>query len=199
MIHTMGRGTLLEFSTGERTRVDACDPEEFWSRLSSGGRWTDEGQRDQPTGRVAVLAALERTRLRLDTEAAQAGKEDCLVMLSGTRGALSAGSVALVLGKIFQESGLRASSGTVCMNARTAQRHSLSTGCGVRVATQSGSLLATLHVDEAVADDVALLPVGPSPHIAQEIERPVEEDVFRICSLNDDGTWKRTIGWIERT
>jgi hypothetical protein len=197
-IHATGRGTLLAFSTGVRTQVAAMGWEEFWSTLSTGARWTDEVPAQPARGRVRMLDGIDRARLRVPSQSARSNPGECHVLFTGLRSALGAGSLAPVMSKVFQESELRSRTGVVILNGATARLHSLRTGDRIRLRSPEGSLVATLHIEETVADMVALLPVGPSPHIGQGIERSSEEESLRLCSLSNDGSWKTTTAWIEK-
>lgn len=191
-IHGAGDGIVTNAIDGSSTPVaELSTPDELWEALLAGGRWS--GTRESATlPRAMKLTgglgdALGELPARVTATNRPAGT--LTLIARAARDTTSSAAVSPVLTKLYQESGLRRSTGTAVINPRTAAALGLNADPRMRLLTAAGATRVVLALDEAVMPGVVELTVAPERAALGEREAPGTRAILDMLAAANGPTW----------
>jgi menaquinone reductase, molybdopterin-binding-like subunit len=162
------RGALFTFADGGRKT--AKDAGEFWKLLLEGACWMDEDVPAPPPGSLSLPHRLPVTKHRPVAELA--------LITSGWKGESSGAPVSPLVGKMYQESGLKPAEACIALNPETGRANGLVDGGSAILRTECGDRRMRVDLDESVAPGVV------------EASGPPPADVMDLCRPQDGCSWR---------
>ncbi len=198
-ITAAGRGMAYPPDGSGGTPVSSfADAEALWEILKEGGNWVDEPAPPAKRGQFKILGSLTDDTLTSAAHLHQPEGGSITLTPFGVRAALASGAVSPILSKIFQESDLRNSGGTVLINPATASQFGLLDGDRAAIRTRNGSMRVRVLLDPAVRPNMLHAAVGPLPNGTPDADELTGEGVLALCVVQNDGTWRFTDVTIEK-
>lgn len=199
-IYAARRGTIVSADGATRTAVAAmAGAPDVWEALVGGGCWIGDTPSGTPANvRFRLLPPGIEEGIAEATRPVTSESRNLVLEPFGMRGALSTGTISPIMSKIFQESNLRASGGSLLLNPATASALGVTDRDLVKVKTAQGSAQARVFVDPMVMPGVARAAVGPLPNKTAASEELGMTAVLDLCTLRADGTWRYTDATIEK-
>lgn len=191
-IHAAGKGLVTSAADGSTTELSALStPDELWESLLAGGRWSGEAVA-QPTPRATKLtgglgSSLGELPARLT--ATPRSSATLTLVPRASRDTTTSAAISPLLTKLYQESGLRSSTGTAVVNPRTASTHGLAAGCEVRLLTAAGAMRVALTLDESVMPGVVEIAVAPERAALGEKTAPGTRTILDLLAPGTEQTW----------
>jgi menaquinone reductase, molybdopterin-binding-like subunit len=193
-IHAGKRGSVFQADSGKSVALaEIASDDDLWKMLAAGGVWIDEEPSnpapprhvrllgEAPDG-VQRIRAAARGRIAQQKEIAQTYP---LVLLPyGSRAATESCDVSPLMTKLYQESGLRATSNQARMHPETAAEWRISNGALAAVETPCGRCIKQVWTDPAVMPGVIEAPVAP------QVEGAAPASILDVCSVDRECTWR---------
>lgn len=177
-----GRGTMVDRSSSATPIASFASADEVWTAMIDGSRWMDE-----PEARFSGLSP----RLSAPVPVPAPGPSTGLALLPiEARDVSQTAAVSPVLTKLYRESALRRSAGTVVLNPATARSLGFADGAKAVLETTEGRARVAIATDESVMPAVAAFVVGPAED-ALGGARAGEDALLDICPIDAEGLWRR--------
>ncbi|MCM2314245.1 MAG: molybdopterin-dependent oxidoreductase [Thermoanaerobaculia bacterium] len=191
-IHRAGSGTVTSPADGSATLVaELSTSDELWDALLAGGRWSAAPSNTMPPRTMRITGGLGTALGELPTRATATPRPTGTLTLvpRATRDTSASAAVSPVLTKLYQESGLRGSTGTAVLNPRTAASLGFAAGRNVRLLTAAGAMRVALMLDEGVMPGVVEIVVAPERSALGEKTAPGARTVLDLLTPGNEQTW----------
>lgn len=162
------RGALFTFAdSGRKTAKDAG---EFWKLLLEGACWVDEDSAAPAPRSLSLPDRLPPEKHRPVAELA--------LITSGWKAESGGAPVSPLVGKLYQESGLKPAEACIALNPDTGRAHGLVDGGSAFLRTECGDRRMRVDLNESVAPGVV------------EASGPPPADVMDLCRPQDGCSWR---------
>lgn len=193
------RGSVVNPADGSTTAVATmAGADELWDALVGGATWVDDAPAAGAGVRGTLLDGMTAKEITAAAHPAGGSAHALHFMPFGMRAAVAAGGVSPILSKLFQESDLRLSAGTVVLNPETAALLGVAENGLVKVRTPAGRMSARVKLDPTVMPGVVRAAVGPLPNRTPAQEEILDHGALALCIIREDGTWCSTEATIEK-
>ncbi len=184
-IHFAKRGSLFIYADQQTKSVsDYSTPDDLYNELLKGALWMDE-----PGKQIPVRSMTLSINLSPFFAEQQGGLK---LIAYGWRGTTSSSQMSPIMSKLFQESDLRSSNGSVSIHPETAATLGLKKHEYATLSTKNGMMTVKITIDPTVHPNVIKASVGPLPNGAETPLNPAGDNILNLCEVKSTGTWRIT-------